>query len=111
MKIDLEAEMASRDWPETDRLVFELLDIGQYRGWRFTYEYPGYFCYSHPRGRYSVFFTPDHGEDGTMPIEVQDARGQCISCDVLPLPHTERTGQKLLDLVRPTLDKHQPKDR
>jgi hypothetical protein len=93
---------------ETDRLVFELLDLGQYRGWRFSYEYPGLFCYSHPGCDRRVFFTPDWSEDGEMPIEVQDDEGTCVDFSAISLPLEGRTGQKLFDLVRPTLDKIAP---
>jgi len=91
----------------TDRLVAEMMALPPYRGWRFTYEYPGYFCYSHPDDSRSVFFTPDWEADGTMPIDIQDdnGRGYAEHCDCLPLPHEGRTGQKIFDLVRPTLDK------
>ena len=42
------------------RLVAEMEALPDYRGWMFTYEYPGYFCYSHDDLPYSVLFTPDH---------------------------------------------------
>jgi hypothetical protein len=93
--------------PEGDRLVTELNELGPYDGWRFSYEYPGYFCYSHPDLPYNVFFTPDWSGVETLPIEVQDDEGR--HCEehsaTLPLPREGRTGRQLLDLVRPTLDK------
>ena len=93
--------------PKTDRLVAELDALGPYEGWRFSYEYPGYFCYSRPDLPFNVFFTPDWQDDGKLPIEVQDDEGgHCEEhSTTLPLPHEGRTGQQLLDLVRPTLDK------
>lgn len=87
------------------RTCHELNELGQYRGWMFTYEYPGYFCYSHKECPYRVFFTPDWEGAETLPIEVQDDEGSCSSCDVLPLPRDGRTGQKIFEMVRPTLDK------
>ena len=93
--------------PETDRLITELAALGTYQGWRFTYEYPGYFCYSHPDNSFSVFFTPDWEGDEILPIEVQVDDGQhCAEhSSTLPLPREGRTGQKIFELVRPTLDK------
>ena len=92
---------------ETDRLVTELEALGPYNGWQFSYEYPGYYCYSCPGLPFNVFFTPDWQADGELPIEVQDDDGR--HCEehstTLPLPREGRTGQQLLDLVRPTLDK------
>jgi hypothetical protein len=92
---------------ETDRLVFELLELGQYQGWRFSYEYPGYFCYSRPDSKFRVFFTPDWEGVETLPIEVQDDDGDCYEehGGLLSLPREGRTGKKIFDLVRPTLDK------
>ena len=92
---------------ETDRLVAEMEALPPYRGWGFTYEYPGYFCYSHAKLPYSVFFTPDWEGVESMPIEVQDDEGTVHEehCDRLPLPYDGRTGQKIFELVQPTLDK------
>jgi hypothetical protein len=92
---------------ETARLVAEMEDLPEYRGWRFTYEYPGYFCYSHPDNGYSVFFTPDWEGDETLPIQVQidDGRDWEEHGDRLSLPREGRTGQRIFELVRPTLGK------
>jgi len=92
---------------EAVRLVSEMEELPPYRGWAFTYEYPGYFCYSHPDNSYSVFFTPDWEGDATLPIQVQfeDGRDCEEHSDRLSLPHEGRTGQRIFDLVRPTLDK------
>ena len=93
---------------EHERVLAELKALPAYSGWWFAYEYPGLFCYHHPDGNRSVFFTPDWSEDGEMPIEVQDDEGVCLDYTAIALPHEGRTGQKLFDLVRPTLDKYQP---
>lgn len=92
---------------ELTRLCHELNELGQYRGWRFTYEYPGYFCYSHAEVPYRIFFTPDWEGAETLPIEVQDDEGSCHEehSDRLSLPRDGRTGQKIFEMVRPTLDK------
>jgi len=92
---------------ETDRLVSEMEALPDYRGWAYSYEYPGYFCYSHDDLPYSVFFTPDWEGEESMPIEVQDIDGAVHEehCDLIALPYNDRTGQKIFDLVRPTLDK------
>jgi hypothetical protein len=91
---------------ETDRLVAEMAALPAHRGWRFTYEYPGYFCYSHPDNDFSVFFTPDWEGDETLPIEVQTGDGR--SCEEhgkrLLLPREGRSAQEIFELVRPTLD-------
>ncbi len=99
--------------PETDRLVAELDDLGPYNGWRFSYEYPGYFCYSHSDLPFSVFFTPDWEGADSMPVEVQDTNGYYFEdhSTRVPLPREGRTGQQLLDLVRPTLDKLSSRNR
>jgi hypothetical protein len=93
--------------PETDRLVAEMATLPEYRGWRFSYEYPGYFCYSHPDNAFSVFFTPDWEGAESLPIEVQvdDGRHCAEHSSLLPLPREDRTGQQIFGLVRPTLDK------
>ena len=90
---------------ETDRLVTELIALGPYEGWTFSYEYPGFFCYSRADLPFSVFFTPDWEGDEEMPIEVQDDIGSTLAeySTRLPLPAEGRTGQKIFDLVRPTL--------
>jgi broad specificity phosphatase PhoE len=92
---------------ETARLVAEMEALPDYRGWYFSYEYPGYFCYVHPDNDFSVFFTPDWEGDETLPIEVQDDDGHCYEehSNRLPLPRDGRTGQKIFEMVRPTLDK------
>ena len=92
---------------EVDRLVAELETLPEYRGWLFTYEYPGYFCLSHDDVPYLVFFTPDWEGDEILPIEVQTPDGDVVAehSNILPLPREGRTGQMLLDMVRPTLDK------
>ena len=92
--------------PETDVLVTALSALPSYLGWQFTYEYPGYFCYSHPNNDYSVFFTPDWEGDETLPIQVQLGDGSIYGEDVrLPLPHEGRTAAQIFEMVRPTLDK------
>lgn len=92
---------------ETERLVAEMEALPSYRGWGFTYEYPGYFCFSHTELPYNVFCTPDWEGEESMPIEVQDDEGQVHEehCDRLPLPYEGRTGQKIFELVRLSLDK------
>lgn len=95
------------DETEIARLVAEMEQLPTYRGWRFTYEYPGYFCYGHPDLPYRVAFTPDWEGDQELPIQVTDDEGHFYEehSPVLPLPREGRTGEKILDLVRPTLDK------
>lgn len=91
---------------EADRLVAEMEALPPYRGWKFTYEYPGLFCYSHADNEYLVFFTPDYHGDAQLPIEVQDADGNYYEqhSAILLLPRSGRIGQKIFELVRPTLD-------
>ena len=93
---------------EQARLIAELEALPAYRGWCFAYEYPGFFCFHHPDGVRSVFFTPDWNDDGMLPIEVQDDVGTNVDSVLIPLPREGRTGQQLFDLVKSTLDKHQP---
>jgi hypothetical protein len=90
---------------ETKRLVAELEALPDYQGWTFVYEYPGYFGYR--RSPFVVFFTPDWEGKWTLPIEVQDDEGNVYDAysTRLPLPPARRTGRKLFNLVRPTLDK------
>jgi hypothetical protein len=92
---------------EVERLMNELRDLGPYDGWSFTYEFPGYFCYSRQNLPFSVRFTPDWQADGTLPIEVHDDEGGYCEehSTTLPLPREGRTGKQLFNLVRPTLDK------
>jgi hypothetical protein len=74
---------------EIERLVAEMEILPAYRGWSFTYEYPGLFCYSHADRAHLVFFTPDYHGDDQLPIEVQDAAGHLYEqhSSVLPMPH------------------------
>ncbi|HSX23315.1 MAG TPA: hypothetical protein VLE97_11130 [Gaiellaceae bacterium] len=92
--------------PETDRLVDEMNALPDYEGWSFSYEYPGYFCYHHRELPYRVAFTPDWEGDEQLPIQVEDEGGHFYEehSPVLPLPREGRTGEKLLAMVRPTLD-------
>ncbi len=90
---------------EADRLVAELEALPRYRGWWFAYEYPGLFCYHQADGPLSVFFTPDWSRDEELQVEVQTEDGDCLDCQVLPLPREGRTGEKISAMVRPTLDK------
>jgi hypothetical protein len=98
--------LAKKD-AEIERLLVEMQALPDYRGWHFSYEYPGYFCYSHPDNDFSIFFTPDWEGDETLPIEVQRGSGAVVEehCDRLPLPREGRTGQRIFEMVRPTLDK------
>lgn len=91
---------------DTRRLVAEMEALPDYRGWSFSYEYPGYFSYGHPDLPYRVAFTPDWEGDQELPIQVTDDEGRFFEehSPVLPLPREGRTGEKLLRLVRPTLD-------
>lgn len=91
---------------ETDRLVAELEALPPYRGWTYSYEYPGYFCYSHPDNDYVVCFTPDWEKAETLDIQVQtnDGRDFPDHGGILSLPRDGRTGQKIFEMVRPTLD-------
>lgn len=91
---------------EIDRLVTEMHAIPAYRGWQFSYEYPGYFCYSHSDNEYTVWFTPDWEEDEALPIQVQVGDGRdCPEHGAShPLPREGRTGPKIFALVKPTLD-------
>ena len=96
---------------ETKRLLAELRALPDYQGWTFDYVYPGYFSvypgyFSYSRGPLSVFFVPDwEGKEETLTIQVQDSQGQVYSSDTHPLPHSKRTGEKLFQIVRPTLNK------
>jgi hypothetical protein len=89
-----------------DRLAAELEKLGPYNGWRFSYEYPGLFCYSRPGSPFLVYFTPDWDHPGTLPIEVQDTEGNYYEerSGEAALPLEGRTGKLLQRLVRPTLD-------
>ena len=92
---------------ETDRLVSEMEAIADYRGWSFSYEYPGYFCYHHETLPFRVAFTPDWGAPQSASIQVEDDDGLFFeehSSDP-SFPDEGRTGEKLFELVRPTLDK------
>jgi len=91
----------------SSRLVPQMHALPEYRGWQFSYEYPGLFHYSHPDSPFSIFFTPDYVGNGTLPISVQDSEGRYYDehSSLHPLPRTGRSAQKIFSLVRPTLDK------
>ncbi len=91
---------------ETDRLVAEMEALADYRGWSYSYEYPGYFCYHHETLPFRVAFTPDWGEPETVSIQVEDDDGIYEKHSSQPsFSNKGRTGEKLFELVRPTLDK------
>lgn len=98
--------------PETKRIIAELSAIPEHQGWRFSYEYPGFYCYSRPGGRSTVFFTTEWGHEG-MAIEVQASDGHHVEygnrdCTQrwvqLHLPREGRTGPQIFEMVRPILD-------
>jgi hypothetical protein len=93
--------------PETDRLLAELEALPPYRGWTFSYVYPGYFCYSHLDLPHSVFFTPDWEREEVLDIQVQTNDGHDFPDygDVLALPRGGRSGEQIAQMVRPTLDR------
>jgi hypothetical protein len=97
---------SDRDALATERLVEEMYGLPGYRGWQFSYEYPGLFRYSCPSSRFVVFCTPDWEEDETLPIQVQDRDGDCYDKlgGRLPLPRACRTAQKIFEMLRPVLD-------
>jgi hypothetical protein len=90
-------------------LVRAMEALPAYRNWCFTCEYPGLFCFRHPDNDFAVFCTPDWGEDETLPIHVQLDDGTLFGGDdinqQLPLPREGRSAEKILELVRPTLNK------
>lgn len=100
-------QLMETDAERTERLVTEMARLPTYQGWRFTYEYPGFFCYHHAALPFSVFFTPDWEAAEQLPVEVQDSNGQTLTahCAVIPLPAGGRTGRQIFGLVQPTLDK------
>lgn len=99
--------MTDEEDTDTDRLVSEMEALPPYNGWSFDYMFPGYFRYYHPDSERDVFFTPDWEGDETLPIQVQDDDGNCYEeyDERFPLPREGRTGQKIFEMVRPTLDK------
>lgn len=92
-------------------LLNEMLALPDHNGWRFSLEYPGVFCFSHPETRLVVYCTPDYHVEGVLPIEVFDsAKGlhhPTYDKDV-PLPTKDRTvaeiASQIFEMVRPTLD-------
>jgi|SRR6185295_11283314 len=92
---------------ETNRLVTELDALGTYEGWKFSYEYPGYFTFIHSQIPLTVYCTPDWECTDAIPVCVSTDDGDYLhEYDVqIPLLAADRSGQKILDLVRPTLDK------
>lgn len=58
------------------RLVGELQALPTWRGWHFSFEYPGFFCYQ--RQPFRVFFTPDD-RTSELPIEVQFTDGRDLA--------------------------------
>jgi hypothetical protein len=48
---------------------------GSYDGWTFEFMYPGFFAYHHPDRPVTVFFTPDHSEEGEIDIAVEPEPG------------------------------------
>lgn len=92
-----------------EALILAMEALPAYRNWLFLCEFPGLFCFRHPDNRFSVFCTPDWGADETLPIHVHLDDGTLLEDEglnqQLPLPREGRTAEKILELVRPTLDK------
>lgn len=87
--------------------------MGPYKGWEFSYEYPGLFRYSRSGTPFLVFFTPDWDRPGTVPIQVQDSEGSYYEehSGEVALPLERLTGKLLQRLVRPTLDALVPREK
>jgi len=77
-------------------------DHKSYQGWKFAYEYPGFFVYY--KGAFAVFFTPDWSDKGFVDIQVNvndDPDDRFQGADV---PFEPRTSEKLFEIVKPFLD-------
>ncbi len=71
-------------------------------GWRFSYEYPGYFVYTKaPR---EVWFTPDHSLRGHVSIDITDREGTVLFADEVPY-EAPLSADALLAIVKPFLSR------
>ncbi len=84
-----------------------------YKGWVFEYEHPGYFVYHQMGGSISVAFTPEHDEENTVSLQVQDGEGRDIASETVPfnpvrhdILSTKIDPFHLFTLVRPLLEEH-----
>ena len=85
------------------------IDLPKYKGWRSTYEYPGYIHYSHPESDVVVCTTSDFNGDAKLDIQIQTTDGRSFDDgENDPWTHEGRTAEKLFARIRPYLDKYQP---
>jgi len=69
----------------TDRELMDLCEVlTEYEpdGWRVEFEHPGVIAWSPVIGGPRLVATPDWDEPGTLPVEWQDARGECVAVRV-----------------------------
>lgn len=91
---------------ETARFSRELSRVN-YRGWKFYLDDPEpFFFFSNPKTDVTVYCSPDWGEDDTIDIQVNAGDGTIT--DSINAPFLVRTSQRILEAVRPWLDKYMP---
>ena len=84
-------------------------ELPEYKGWRSTYEHPGFIHYSHPDSDVVVCAASDFNGDAKLDIQIQTTDGHSFDDGANdPWPHAGRTGLKMFDRIRPYLDKYHP---
>ncbi len=71
------------------------------KGWKFSYEYPGYFQYK--KVNRCIIFTPDHDVKGELCIQVFKYNGACYVSGTDVRYHDPLTAEQMLTLVMPTI--------
>jgi len=86
-------------------------ELPEYKGWRSSYEYPGFIQYAHPAGDIVVLASSDFNGDGKLDIQIQTADfGRSLDDgENAAWPHKGRTAKKLFARLRPYLNKYQPR--
>lgn len=75
-----------------------------YNGFKFDYQYPGYYAYSNSDHSKTVYFTPDFNNEGIVDVQVSGATGDVLDTQDVPY-QTPLTADQLFAIVKPFLDK------
>lgn len=95
---------------ERDNLAATLDLFPSYNGWLFSYDYPGYFVFSHEnKPGLRVCCTPDWECRAGINVQIDD-NGDVEDGAIIPWPKKGRTAEGFFELMKPWLDKYQPVD-
>jgi hypothetical protein len=101
--------MATRKTDGCERLAraLEGKTIGD---WRFSYEYPGLFHWSHKSGKLDGFATPDYTDKGITDLDMSTPDGRQLGGDSVPFSCTgpiKSQVDRYMKAITPFLKKHE----